>query len=348
MKVTPWSLTAELSAAALVVACVSLILQWGDRTSTAESAENRPSSSVTAAVAPGPLFPKAAWLWEPIEGEPALDPNSATWVRYLAAPGTQHVAELHAEGTTLVPAEDISGATPRYDVTFTMPWGNDPFGSRTVPIPLGTVAPHQGGDAHLAVTDPQTGQVFGLWQAEFDPVANTWTAAWGGAAPIDGDGIEVTGSSTAAGISRYGGVVTAQEMRTAMSANSGLRHALVFGTDISAPTFVPPAIKSDGTNDARVATPIPQGYRVQLDPAVDVDALRGITPGERVIAKTLQTHGAYLVDKAGARMAFPFESLPDSDDVNPGAVWTDAGFSWDYFDMAHIPWSKLRVLAPGS
>lgn len=345
MKITPWSLTAELSALALVVTGVSLAVQFGDRTSSAELPATQPSSSLVTTAAPR-LFPKATWLWEPIGPDPKLDPNSATWVRYLAAPGAQHVAELHAEGTTLIPATAVGGGTPRYDVTFTQPWGNDPFGSRTVPIPLDTVGPHQGGDAHLAVTDPETGQVFSLWQAQFDTAANNWTASWGGVTPVDGDGIEVMGSSTAAGISRVAGVVAAEEMRTAMSTNSGLRHALVFGTDISGPTFVPPAIKSDGTNAANVATPIPQGYRVQLDPSIDVDAVRGMTPGERVIAKTLQSHGAYLIDKAGARMAFPFEALPDSDDLNPGAVWLDAGFAWDYFDMSHIPWSKLRVLAP--
>ena len=345
MKITPWSLTAELSAVALVVAGVSIALQFGDRTSSAQMPAGQPSSSVTTTAPPG-LFADATWLWEPIAADPALDPNSATWVRYFAAPGAQHVAELHAEGTTLIPATAVSGATPRYDITFTKPWGKDPFGSRTVPIPLATVAPHLGGDAHMAVADPQSGQVFALWQAQFDPATNNWTASWGGVTPINGDGIEVAGSSTAAGISRYAGVVTAEEMRAAMAVNSGLRHALVFGTDISGPTFVPPAIKSDGTNDAKVATPIPQGYRVQLDPSIDVDAIRGITPGERVVAKTLQTHGAYVIDKAGARMAFPFEAVPDSTEDDPGAAWLDAGFGWDYFDMAHIPWSKLRVLAP--
>ncbi len=90
---------------------------------------------------------------------------------------------------------------------------------------------------------------------------------------------------------------------------------------------------------------MPEGYRIQLDPTVDVDAIQGITEGEKVIAKTLQTHGAYAMDQGGARMAFAFELVDDATSNNPGAVWADAGFAWDYYDMNNIPWSELRVIA---
>jgi len=299
-----------------------------------------PPPSTTA-----PYFQSADWLWKPIGANPTLAANSATWVGYFSAPGTQHVAELHQEGTTLVRGTSVTSSTPRYDITFSKPWGPDPFATYTVPIPVGTQVPYQGGDAHLAVQDPVTGQVFGLWQANYNPTTNKWTASWGGMTPMTGNGIDTSGSATATGISRYAGVVTADEMTAAIAANTGVNHALVFATDIAGPTFVGPAIKSDGDNPAGVATPIPEGYRVQLDPSINVDALPGLTPGEKVIAKTLQTHGAYVVDKGGARMAFAFETLPDSTNAYPGKTWTDAGFAWDYYDMSHIPWSSLRVLA---
>jgi len=89
---------------------------------------------------------------------------------------------------------------------------------------------------------------------------------------------------------------------------------------------------------------MPEGYRVQLDPTVNVDAISGITPGEKVIAKTLQTYGAYAGDKGGSRMGFIFELVRDASASSPGSVWKDAGFAWDYYDMAKIPWSKLQVL----
>ena len=291
-------------------------------------------------------FPGADWLWQPIGMDPALATDSATWVDYLSQAGSEHVAELYREGTTLIPSTAVTGSTPRYDITFTQPWGSDPFGDYRVPIPLGTHVPqYEGGDGHLAIQDPATGQVFGLWQANYDSATNNWTASWGGMTPIDGDGVDTSGSATATNLSRYAGVVTAAEMTAAITANSGLNHALVFATDIAGPDFLGPATKSDGANIAGVANPISEGYRVQLDPTIDIDAIPGITAGEKVIAKTLQSHGAYVIDNGSARMAFAFEAVPGSSDSDPGRAWTDAGFEWDYYDMDRIPWAQLRVVA---
>ena len=289
-------------------------------------------------------FGAADWLWKPIAANPTLAADSATWVSYFSAPGTKRIANLYHYGVTLVPASAITTSTPRYDVRFTKAWGSDPFGTTTVALPRGTRVP-PGSDGHVAVMDPTTGMAYGIWQAKYDPATDTWSGSWGGSTPINGNGVDTSGSATAAGISRYAGVVTASELQTAIAANTGLNHALVFSSDIAGPGFVGPAIKSDGANLAGVATPIPQGYRIQLDPSINVDAIPNITPGEKVIAKTLQTHGAYVIDQGGARMAFAFETVPDATSTNPGAVYTQAGFAWDYYDMNHIPWSQLRVIA---
>lgn len=300
--------------------------------------------AAAAPVNPSDLFPAADWLNKPIEANPALAADSATWVGYFSAPGTQRVANLYQYSVALVSGSTVTSSTPRYDITFTQPWGSDPFAGFSIPIPRGTPIP-AGSDAPLAVQDPLTGQVFGLWQAKYNSTADTWTASWGGMTPIGGDGIDTSGSATATNISRYAGVVTGAEFTAAIAANTGLSHALVFSTDIAGATFVGPATKSDGLNAGNVALPIPEGYRVQLDPSINVDAIAGMTPGERVIAKTLQTYGAYVIDRGGARMAFNFELQPDATSTNPGKAYTDAGFGWDYFDMARIPWSNLRVLA---
>ncbi|MDA0250700.1 MAG: hypothetical protein O2892_11065 [Actinomycetota bacterium] len=307
---------------------------------TTNTAFNNTAVNNTAA----PFFQQADWLWTPIAATPSLAAESATWVSYLSAPGAQRVANLYNYGVTLVSASAITPSTPRYDVGFTKAWGADPFGSYTVALPRGTRVP-PGSDSQIAVLDPVTGQAFGIWQAKYTSATDTWTGSWGGRTALNGNGIDQTGSATATGISRAAGVVTAAEFDTAVAANTGLGHALVFSTDIAGPGFVGPAIKSDGANIAGVAPPIPEGYRIQLDPAIDVDAIPGITAGEKVIAKTLQTHGAYVVDQGSARMAFTFETLPEATSTNPGAVYTNAGFAWDYYDMNHIPWSQLRVIA---
>ena len=252
---------------------------------------------------------------------------------------------LKGAGVTIVPTTAITTSTPRYDVRLsrTGPWGSDPFGSTTVALPRGTRVP-PGSDGHVAVLDPVSGQAYGIWKAKYDTATDTWTGTWGGMTPLNGNGIDTTGSATATGISRAAGVITTTELTAAIAANTGVNHALVFSTDIAGPGFVGPAIKSDGTNKAAVATPIPEGYRIQLDPTINVDAIPNITPGEKVIAKTLQTYGAYVVDQGGARMAFIFELAPDATATNPGSAYTNAGLAWDYYDMTNIPWSQLTVL----
>ena len=314
---------------------------------TVPSSTGRSSVAQAAASTQTPAyFPTASWLWQPIAANPTLASNSATWVSYLSAPGGQHVADMYNYGVTLVPASAITTSTPRYSVKLSNvgAWGANPFGSATIPLPKGTMIP-PGTDGQVAVLDPVTGQAYSIWQAKYNSKTNTWSGTWGGATPLSGNGVDKTGSGTGAGISRYAGVITTAEFSAAIAANTGINHALVFSSNIAGPGFVGPAIKSDGTNLSTVATPIPEGYRIQLDPSINVDAIPNITPGEKVIAKTLQTYGAYVVDQGGATMAFAFQTAPNATATNPGTAYTNAGFAWDYYNMANNPWSHLSVLA---
>jgi len=274
-----------------------------------------------------PYFTTADWHWAPI-ASPSVDPNSAAIVRELA--NGKHIANLVEFGVTLRVADST---TPRYRVSFAYAgeWGPHPFGSDTVPIPKGTPVP-PGSDGHLCIVDPARNAVYSFWQARYNAGGDTWSAGWGAKVALDGDGRETLGSSTGAGISRYACVIRASEI-----AAGDIPHALFFSTNMAARrVFRFPATKTDGANMAGVATPIPEGARVQLDPHIDVDALPGITRGERTVARALQRYGAYCGDNGGARMAFLFEYTTSD-------AYRKAGLGWDYFDMTHIPWSRLRV-----
>lgn len=115
----------------------------------------------------------------------------------------------------------------------------------------------------------------------------------------------------------------------------------MFACGIYAPTHRYPATKSDGGNLFNVPVPLPEGARVQLDPAVDVEALPNATPFEKTVAGALQTFGAYNIDNGGYRaMGFSFEVVPP-DAPDP---YRAAGLVRNYQGMPHIPWDRLRVL----
>lgn len=321
----------------LVVSSINVLLvsgYWG----TEPSPGTAVFDSINLPVIPSrTYFQQADWLWDAIPATPVLDANSSVWAGYFAT--GQHSCSLHDYAATLKGPGGIDANTPRYAVTMTAGWG-DPFAPDTVPIPDGTVVPPltttygDPGDGHLAVADPTTNKVYSLWQSE--KVGSDWQASYGGLAALDGDGRETAGSSTATNLSRYGAVIRAAEIQAGV-----INHALFVSSDICDSTFRYPASKSDGTNVGGVPTPIPQGSRLQLDPSIDLDAISGMTDGEKTIARALQTYGAYVGDKGGARLGFIFEYQPDG---NPGSTYTNAGLMWDYFDMSHIPWGSLRVL----
>jgi hypothetical protein len=279
-----------------------------------------------------PYFGKADWLWGTIPPNPVLDSGSAGMVAGLAT--GEHIANIGDFGVTLRGPDGITAATPRFPVSFseTGNWGPDPFGGRLMPIPPGTpIAP--GSDGHLAVADPITNAVYNLWMAKDGGAA--WTAGWGSITPLDGDGRELNGSSTGAGIARFAAVVREAELAAGV-----IPHALFFSTNMAAPAqFRYPATKTDGSNDDGMPNPIPEGARVQLDPSLDVDALPNLTPAEKTVAKALQTYGAYCGDNGGARMAFLFEYAPDK----PG--YAANGLTGSFASLENIPFDKLRVLA---
>lgn len=294
------------------------------------------AGGVSAAEPARPYFPRADWLWEPIPADPVFDPQSAAMVNLLKE--GKHSAALWNFGVTLRGPEQVSAGTPRYDIEFAnVPkWGTDPFGEDTMPIPTGTPIP-PGSDGQVSVVDPANRYTYNLWQAVNRD--GKWSATWGAKTPLDGDGRDPHGyASTGSGLNRYGTVVRASDI-----AAGHIPHALFFATDMAAlrTVFRYPATQSDGKNIAGVATPIPQGARVQLDPSIDVDAIPGITPFEKIVAKALQTYGAYCGDSGRARMGFLFEFEGGKE---PGATYRATGAPWDYFEMSHIPWDRLRVL----
>jgi hypothetical protein len=269
----------------------------------------------------------------PIPDDPVLDGDSEEIVAALARDGGAS-ALLYDFG---VPVYEADADTPRVTVTCTQDWGQCPVEAEEVPIPAGAQAA-PGDDGALVVIDRQAGRVYDFWQArEVD--SGQWSVSWGTWADYDGWGNApdeaVDGGATGAGINLLAGVVRLREIR-----DGEIPHALAFASSLScADEFRYPATKTDGNVDD--GTCVPQGSRLQLDPSIDVRSIPDITPGEIAVAEALQTHGGYVRDVSGSALAVAFEA-PAEGEENPYPEV--AGFPWDYYDMPHIPWDRLRVL----
>ncbi len=257
---------------------------------------------------------------------PALDPLGPDMVAHLSSGHHPGVANLYDYG---VPIWDADASTPRHTIDCLRSWGQCGLEQEPVPIPVGATATPVTKDGAMVVIDWSTRRSYEFYEAE--NVDGAWRAGWGSVVSIDGTGAE--GQAVGAGVSRLAGVVRTFEM-----AQGHIDHALVFSTDNACQgVYRYPATKTDGRSSR--ADCIPEGTRVQLDPAIDVDSLPGLTPGERTVARALQRYGAYAIDNGGARMAFIFET-PSGE----GDPYAAVGFGGDYYGMDRIPWGALRVL----
>lgn len=276
------------------------------------------------AAAARPFAASSAWN-TPIPPAPVVDGLSALMVAHLSGGAHPAIANLYDYG---VPVWEADASTPRHAVKCLRPWGTCELERQLVPVPVGA-HPSSGSDGAMVVVDHPSGRAYEFFEGRSAGAA--WTAGWGGVVDVYGSG--TPGAAVGAGVSRLAGVVRIAELQAGR-----IDHALVFSTDNACRgTRRFPASKTDGASLRPDC--VPEGARLQLDPAVDVEALPGITPGERIVARALQTYGAYAIDNGGARMAFSFE-MP-SGEADP---YAELGFTWDYFAMDRIPWNRLRVL----
>jgi hypothetical protein len=210
-------------------------------------------------------------------------------------------------------------------------WGVCPFAGRPVRIPP-HASPNAGSDGAMVIVDEAESTIYEFWRAA--KAGNDWSARWGAVNSLYGTGWG--GASTGSGASRLGGVIRTDEI-----AAGEIPHALALQSSNACSTFRPPALKSDGAS-AR-GDCIPQGARLQLDPALDLSQL-GLTNGEFAVATAMQRYGGYLVDVGGAPLSVSFELDTSVPPHTLGRAYTAAGFRWDYDPMDHVPWEKLRVL----
>lgn len=201
--------------------------------------------------------------------------------------------------------------------------------------------PTVGTDASLSVYDPVTRTLWDAWKFGPDPAnPGGYVAAWGGkiADVSASPGYYPNGTGTAAtGIAEGGSVSIADVLSGAID------HALTIAVPNPAPssTLSWPAQRGDG--DAASISPLLQGQRLRLSPAVNVDALQ-LHPIARMIARAAQRYGFVVADRTTGWVGIGVEN-PGSATIGDPNPWTIAmGNTPHYAIMKGFPWVGLQAL----
>ncbi len=281
------------------------------------------------------VFPESPFH-QPIGPEPEIDPDSAAYIEQFAQVAEEIGFNLSVRSFSVTVFES-GQADPQYEVRLTAEWApHQVLGP--VPIPPRAV-PDPEDDGHMVVIDPASGCAFEFWQAR--RVGERWAASWANAISLDGIGIfPQGGGARAGGSSLLEGLVWPDELRAGR-----IPHALVFAYgETRAGGPVPPATSSDGWSwDPRA---LPQGARLQLDPAFDLSLL---PEWQRPIAKALQEYGMFLMDTTGGDISLfalnPLSLASDPyQDLIPDVAWfadRPGAKDWARLD---IPAEAFRVL----
>lgn len=191
-------------------------------------------------------------------------------------------------------------------------------------VPAGT-QPVSGTDGHIAVVVGNL--VYEVFKATISSNGTITNAKAVAVANLSGNGQtdRAYAPSNAAGLSLLAGLITPEEI-----ASGHIDHALSFsvpGIKAGPPLF--PAWSNVEVRDKN--TVLEEGSKIQLDPNVDISKLPEI---ERIIAKALQTYGAYLRDNGGSFAVYGETT----------ARWPASQGGTGSFALKNIPWGSVRVI----
>jgi hypothetical protein len=276
------------------------------------------------------LFASTSFVNEPI-GSATVDAHSAAIVD-RAIVGYKSSANFTNSDDWGIPIASADTATPRYSIGCEYYWCDVQF----APFPVPRVAqPSGGSDHHLAVISPDGGEL-DMWIAARRD--GGWTSGSRWVTSTEGSGANCApgqrcGGANAANFALAAGVVRPEEI-----AQGHIDHALMITTPYTRRGVKAcPATSTDGQNDDVAAAPI--GARLQLDPAVNVDAL-ALPAWKKTIARALQNYGAYVVDTSGSLALRAESNLGRGYDA-----WSRAGVPNGSPSIADIPWQRMQVLS---
>jgi hypothetical protein len=286
------------------------------------------TTNAGAAPAPLPLPPYSATsFWNTtIPASPAIDPDSAVIVQdsFVAYQANANFSNTPSWGRAIYLAQAS-------DKLYTIVGKNKTVQAR---IPAGA-KPNSGSDHHMVVVegDVETD----MWVAVYDATNDKWSASWVGQTSITGWGAHCAlrqhcNGPVAAGFAAAGGQGLPEDFQ-----RGRINHALAITTPRTRSGFIAcPATHTDGKFASNTA--MPEGARLQLDPAFNV-AAQPWAAWQKVLAKALQEYGAYTSDTGGT-VSVKGEA---ADLDKRGLSWASVGVPSGP-NLSWLPWTRMRVL----
>ena len=300
----------------------------------------------------------------PIPTNPAIDPDSATFIADLATltGQGQQALSVNIQGYS-IPVYYVDSTVPLVNVMAGLggtgfrtgaPNEGDVPGSGTAPIPAGAT-PAAGTDRHLCIVDTAAETSWDLYDANDGSGGSTgsggsggsggWTASLAASMDLTSDGVRPPTNDSpwwagqgarACGLPLIAGLITVDEVKAGK-----IEHALVLAyPHIRSRYYTPPASSAQGTtSDAIQTRGVECGGQIQLDPTLDLSTL-GLSSTGLMIAKALQTYGAFVGDYSGAISLYADES------ATAQAYWSSGVLGNG--EVNEIPLTRLRVLKLGT
>jgi len=227
----------------------------------------------------GNYFAANSFLNQPLPPNPAVDPRSPNWVAALMHHPDVKAIDVNEDIWTTAVYHAPAGTPTR-----TVAVRNS---GKSIEIPyLPHYLPTQDADAHIAIIDDTTGCEYEFQSFKPDAMSAIAQATY---RVNTGSGGHVSGPAHSGGeLSYLAGLITPEDVQA-----GAIDHALRFAIPINAPTYVYPGTRSDGT----VLDGVPEGIRIQLDPALDLRTLK-LSPFQQMVATALQKYGAFDADVA--------------------------------------------------
>ncbi len=305
--------------------------------------------------APRRFFSDSSFWNQPLAADARTHPRSEAWIKLLETEPSGENFLINCTQWT-IPIYEVDSSTPLVEVGLRYLTPDDKkiwhterahfghgAGFDRVPIPT-QAEPDPKGDAHMAIVNWETNQVWDMWSLRRAP-DGTWSSATGMVYAADGAGVFKTeelgvqngesvhfhGPSRAAGVPAVAGLILYDEVMA-----GEIRHKIAAASRFCAyQEFVFPAAWTDGFTEGG----IPEGSVMQLDPTLDLNAFE-LTPEEKVVAKALQVYGLVFVD------------IAQGQPVYAEGLWGHPGKSWEgklrpTGGLSKISYRHYRVIETG-